>query len=225
MSDQALTVVTAGLPDVVRDTMPTVRQFQKALTLSFDVDGMAVKVDAWTKLVPRPQLALIVQELETALVPCQDPKAAVKMAKMLVDSYARQNIGNPDVYVRAISSVFAEYPVDLGWKAVDHITRTLRWLPERADVVAVLNELRGKRRTMLRLANDHIREHERREKEAAEPKRKPYDQWTDEEKAKFEAVMSRFLASTKPQDQDSDGTKTEGADVGIIDPTKYDVRA
>lgn len=189
MTDDALPAVT--LPAVRQPTerMPTVHLYRHAL----DPGGgfRDEKVTGFTRLVPFAELQVIKSELEGRLDPAGDQEG-LKMAKLLIGSYTGRKVLDPDTYVRAITSVFAGHPRDIGYRAIDELTLALRWLPERADVHMVLSRMFEQRKRMLRTAEAHLAEHERRRRAAEEPTPQRYSELPPEKRARFDAMMADY---------------------------------
>ena len=79
---------------------------------------------------------------------CATKAQAAKLAHILIGSYPSREVHDREVYSRAIISVFMEHSFETGHKAVDHITRRLRFLPTRADVVEELCEIDAERQAL-----------------------------------------------------------------------------
>ena len=73
---------------------------------------------------------------------------AAKLAHILIGSYPKREFHDAKVYSRAIVSVFMEHLFEVGHKAVDNITRRLKFLPTRADVVEELCEIEKERQAL-----------------------------------------------------------------------------
>lgn len=109
----------------------------------------------------------IIAEYEVWNVPVGN-KIAARIAKVLIGSYPVRKVNDPAVYSRAIVSVLAEFPADVGKAAADKVTRELKFLPTRADVLAALKEIKGEIDHLVRTARYHLEEHARRERKEAE---------------------------------------------------------
>jgi hypothetical protein len=94
--------------------------------------------------------------------PCGNEIGA-KLAAVLIGSYPGREIADPATYSRAIVSVLAEQSGEIGKEAVDRITRRLKYLPTRAEIVAAIEEVAGERRALFFRAQAHIQERDRRE--------------------------------------------------------------
>lgn len=68
------------------------------------------------------------------------PASGAKMTRLLIGCYAREP-HDPEVYVAMLTKLFAEYPEEIGREAVDRVSRTQTFLPNRADVQKVLDEV------------------------------------------------------------------------------------
>lgn len=173
--------------------MPTVERHRHALMALIDTESS--KLDEYARLLPVADLQAIIAELETKDVrPVKDE--ALEMAKRLTGSYTtkglKKQVNDPETYKAAIASVFGRFPRDIGWRAVDEITLSSRYLPERADVYAVLSRMASERYRLRRTAEAQIQEHERRREEAKRPKPKRYADLSPEERARHDALMRQF---------------------------------
>jgi hypothetical protein len=152
------------------------------------------RLDEWTRLIEEDTCPALITELETALLPA-GPEAALRQAEILIGSYPAREVMNADIFVRAVTSVLAEAPKDVGPAVVDHLTRTLKWLPTRADVAKAVDDKVGPRKTALRCARAHLDEHARRQGAGAresQPKR-----WSDlstAQRRKFDTKLNEALA-------------------------------
>lgn len=183
--------MTTSLPAIQQPTekMPTVHRHRRTLDPGEQADE---RVDRYTRLIPETDLPLIMTELAgRSIVPVAEE--AVEMSKLLLGSYTGQKVLDPDIYVRAITSVFASFPRDLGMRAIDELTKHLRWLPERADVFTVLSRMQSQRERMRRIAEKHQQEHERRRTAAADAlKYRRYHQLSPDEQRRFDERMRAY---------------------------------
>lgn len=160
------------------------------LVARFKID-LALDVDGYAKLVPEAECRQLVAELEAGLRP-SGPETALKQIRVLVGAYPERKVGDDDVYARAIASVLAEVPADIGVQTVDHVTRHLRFFPTRADVADVAGQLVRERRRLLSKAKAHLAEHERRK--AAGAPSGGYADLTPEQKAEHDRMMANLRA-------------------------------
>ena len=152
------------------------------------------RLDEWTRLIAVDDCSAIIEELKTALIP-SGPEAALRQAEILIGSYPAREVMNADIFVRAVTSVLAEAPKDVGPAVVDYLTRTLKWLPTRADVAKALDDRVRPRQTALRCARDHLDEHARRNTEGAgDPKPKRWSDLSTAQRQKFDAKLNQALA-------------------------------
>lgn len=156
------------------------------------------KVDGYSKLLPEPTLRGLVAQLEAELRPSGN-EVGEKQARVLIGSYPAREVNDPKVFVRAITSVLADAPVDLGVQAVDHLTKHLRWLPTRADVFAVVDRLVTDRRRMLSAAKAQLAEHARR---ATAEKPPSFADLTPEQKAAHERMMRGAVKRLRGESDD-----------------------
>lgn len=77
--------------------------------------------------------------------PCMSDMTAAKMTRLLIGCYAREP-HDAEVYVAMLTKLFAEYPEEIGREAVDRVSRSNNYLPNRAEVAQVLEQVRLERR-------------------------------------------------------------------------------
>jgi len=122
------------------------------------------QVDRYTHLIPEDDARAAIAEIEAVAVP-MGVEAAKHQAKVLIGSYPHPTVDEPEIYGRAIVSILADVPAEIGKIAVDHLTRALRFLPTRAEVVDECNELVSQRKLAIWVAEKHLAEHARRREE------------------------------------------------------------
>jgi hypothetical protein len=205
MSD-AKTTLTSNLPAPISPGyMPTCALFERELTRQYTINR-------GDKLIPVPQCQLVISEIEHSLSVLpnrqeeQDMLRVAKQTRKLIGSYPAREVQDAEVYADAISSVFWKYPPDIGWLAIDIITSRLRFLPTRADLFQVMEELVSKRRGIAARAKLILVEHERRKTEADERKasedRKPLP---PETQAKLDALLGRVGKPMPADESDLNG--------------------
>lgn len=114
-----------------------------------------------TPLPPIRALHAMRREVELLLTPMGD-NGTVTLAKMLLGSYVRAKVDDPEIYLRSIVSVLADTPKDIAVKAVDEITKHRKYLPNRAEVFEVVDRMLKHRRGQKSLIMAMVREQERR---------------------------------------------------------------
>ena len=116
-------------------------------------------------------------ELAAALEPAVNDDA-VKITALLIGSYPKHAVDDPDIYTRAMKSVVAEYPRAVGFAAVDALTRKCKFIPTRAELFEELERQVAPLRQAKASADWMAREHDRRaqlereEREIEEGKRR-----------------------------------------------------
>jgi hypothetical protein len=120
---------------------------------------------SYAALVPLEQLPGLIAELDHALRLCTRQEAE-KAAGYLLGSYARHEIEDPDIWVRAVRKAFADYPASLAGMAVDNLTARLKSVPNRAHVIEELEALTQPIRAARIMAIAMQREHARRDEDA-----------------------------------------------------------
>lgn len=133
------------------------------------------RIDEHARLLPVATCQAVLGEL--ASLPTETPKEhAANLVAIVIGSYPNtRHVGDPEIYSRAIVSLFEEHGPDVGREAVDIITRSCKFLPSRAEVHQVLEEIERKRRVAAYVAKQMLAEHERRATEAAQRKREAED--------------------------------------------------
>jgi len=124
--------------------------------------------EQWS-LLPVETCRAILPTIEAALTPATEEQAR-KNAEILIGSYPRHMIDEPQIYSRAIISVFQRFPAWIGAKAVDEITLQNEWPPSRAVVHATCNKLANDVKRTQSVISRMILETKRREDAADEEK-------------------------------------------------------
>lgn len=141
---------------------------------------IAAKITAYTDLIPWDRLQSLRQHVTAQLRPI-GKKGAVEHVKVLMGAYTRHTVADPKTYTQMMVALVAEYPAIAIKTAIDEITRKSRWLPERADMAAALEEEIGHWRTIKARIDCSLHEHVRRQDEARR------EQLIKEERAAFRA--------------------------------------
>ncbi len=117
---------------------------------------------------------------------------AAKCTEVLLGSYPGREVNDPQIYVRAITSILVEYHPKVSKQAVDYVTRNCKFMPTRAEVEEACQTIyRTVGRNAL-VAKRHLREIERREKEVARDREISESWGSDEEReTKLAGLMSQ----------------------------------
>jgi len=116
-------------------------------------------------LVPLEACRQAIADLNAALEPCADGDA-LKVTELLLGSYPRHAVADPEIYTRAMKSVLARYPRSIGFAAVDALTLKCKFMPTRAELREELEALAEPVRLALASARWMAKEHARRQAEA-----------------------------------------------------------
>ena len=119
------------------------------------------------RLVPDSDVRAVQADLDRAIQPCSETDAA-KIAGLLVGSYPKHLIAEPEIYTRAMVSLLAEYPASVGARAVDIVTRKCKFMPTRAEVCEELDALMRKLQWAKFVADRTSAERDRRKQEIRE---------------------------------------------------------
>lgn len=133
--------------------------------LAYHEPGVPFAVNAI--LIPERECRAAIAELEHALRPATYEQARA-LARLIIGRYTTRDTYDFDTFVFEMTRLFGEAPADLGMKAADAV-RASKFLPNVGDVSEVLAPLVSERRALLRAAQAHLREREKRK--AAEPRR------------------------------------------------------
>jgi len=183
----ALQKASAGMVAKQFTKAPTAYQNRSVLT---PVAG--TRVDEWTRLISVSDCRKIVSELEGILIPA-NLETAARQAEVLIGSYPERKMADENIFVRAVTSIFNETPPDIGFYAVDELTRSCKWLPSRSEVVDVCSNMLNERKAALRIATDHLEEHMKRGKEKDTAVR--YADLTEQQKSDFDKTISSSIRS------------------------------
>lgn len=145
-----------------------------------------------TKLIPVEDCNAAIAEVDQFLQPIPIAKAT-DIAELIVGSYPNARVNNPKIYIRALTSILAELPLDLAHRTMDIATRTLRWPPSRADLHQIASALLQHRQHMRTTAKLHIAERERRIAEAMKEKPRRYADLSPEDQRKHDDLMASAL--------------------------------
>jgi hypothetical protein len=108
--------------------------------------------------------ASLVQEVERLeRLPPADDDQSKKLAEILVGSYPKREVNDPVIYARAVTSIFSEFPVEVAKEAINRITRTLKFLPTRADVFEACSNTLAQSKIAASVGRVHLTEHARRQ--------------------------------------------------------------
>ena len=107
--------------------------------------------------------AVVAEEQRLAALPPADDEQSKKLAEVLVGSYPKREVNDPAIYARAITSIFQEFPVEIAKEAINRITRTLKFLPTRADVFETCSNVAAQAKIAASVGRVHLTEHARRQ--------------------------------------------------------------
>jgi len=130
------------------------------------IANMGQPSQTWS-LVPRSELGGMIAGLDQAAVPC-DTEQAKRAAEVLLGSYPRHAVEDPQIYSRGIVSVLNKFPAHVGAAAVDQLTLKSKFLPTRAEINEQCEAIMGKLNAARSIARRMVAEHDRREQEQRE---------------------------------------------------------
>ncbi|MFT6668664.1 MAG: hypothetical protein ACJAVZ_000110 [Afipia broomeae] len=122
-------------------------------------------INAYSELIGRDDLELIVAELTDALQPCGEPVAQAE-AKRLAACYPTFR-PTPE-WLALIEDALKDAPCDLIRKACQSLAETAKFPPNKAQVKEAVLELTDKRRAVRLRAKRMLSEHDRRASAEAE---------------------------------------------------------
>jgi len=149
--------MTQNLPIIPPQTMPTVARYRTDRRLRHP------RATPDLELIPEEDCRSIISEVEAALVPA-DRNTAINLVQFLLGCYPQRKPDDPEIYIRIMIDTFQNAPPDIGMEAADQITRRIKFIPARAEVVEVLEELVDRRKFQIDIARYHLLEHEKRRK-------------------------------------------------------------
>jgi len=150
--------------------------------------------DSETELVPVADLPDLIAEIERALLPAPPQEVAKAVAVMFGSFKIGDVVHDQQAFTRAMIAEL-DFPADILQAAVRQARRTLKWLPSIAEMIEICEDVKLPRVRQLRTAKDMVREHQRREKAAAE--REESARQYEARKAEFIARMPEFLAAAE----------------------------
>lgn len=121
-------------------------------------------------LIPIDTVRQALVEMASMLEPATNDDA-VKITALLIGSYPRHVVDDPEIYTRAMKSVMAKYPRAVGFAAVDALTLKCKFIPTRAELFEELERqvkpLREAQASARWMANEHARRKAEAENERA----------------------------------------------------------
>jgi hypothetical protein len=114
----------------------------------------------------------ILDEVDQSSAPSTPPMAA-HLVSVLVTFYSEHNV--PQKLQSALTSAFAAYPPDIGFQAIEEITQTLERMPSGIEVRRRCHALMEARHYKWRVAQQHLREHERAASDRCTRRRRKLD--------------------------------------------------
>lgn len=94
------------------------------------------------------------------------PDTATELAATLIGVYRRDDLHDPDVYIRAIAATLAEYPVHIAKRVASPVTgipARMKFIPAVAEVREALDAEDRRQRNLAARAKWMIQERERRD--------------------------------------------------------------
>jgi hypothetical protein len=107
--------------------------------------------------------ALVQASDQIARLPNATEEEAIKLSEILVGAYPKRDVNDPIIYARAIKSAFLEFSTEIGKEAIDRMTRSLKFLPTRADLFEVLGIVKTQSQICGSVGRVHLTEHARRD--------------------------------------------------------------
>jgi hypothetical protein len=157
MANESLAVVPVAVPP-----MSAFEKYRQQLEPSVDFrtggDDFAIITVKRDRLIPVAACRAIIAEIDAASR-LASPEVAAQLCTLLVGSYPAREVMDAKIFVRVFSATFEEFPADIGLNAVDTLTRRSKWLPTRAELVEMLEDLQKRRHHARRVAEAHLEEH------------------------------------------------------------------
>lgn len=175
----------------------------------------ALKGDVYesTQLVPVAALEEFVPELRRACMPAKEEEVRLH-AMLLVGAYPRREMDDPDIYVCTLCFDPQEFPADIIQDACAEVRRTVKFFPSISEVYQIAQKLMNERTGRLRVAEQMLAEHERREverRQEAERKRR----WREDRERLHASVVEAFGDDApRPGDFDVALHELEDGEVG-----------
>lgn len=150
-------------------------------------------------LVPAEKCRAILTALEPVQPPAQgDAEHAAVVADCmlrLLGAFPVRKIADQAAYREGFEKLLWEYPALVCRQAIDQLTRTSTYLPNRAELSNALNEANEILLKLRRLAKAHLEDGERRAKRAALPRMTDADRAAN--KDRVSAIVAKFLNREK----------------------------
>ncbi len=144
---------------IAGQAMPTCEKYRQQLEPSVDFrtgeDDFSVITVQRDRRIPAADCRAIIAEIDAASMPAS-PEVAAQLCQLLVGSYPAREMMDPAIFVRVISATIEEYPIEIGLRAIDALTRHSKWLPTRAELVEELDRRMRRRRHAREVAEAHL---------------------------------------------------------------------
>ena len=136
------------------------------------------------RMIPVAACQAVISEIEVWDTPCGIGIAKAS-ARILIGTYPSRQVNDPEIYSKAIVSVLAEYPAEVCRDAVDRVTRELKFLPTRNEVLTMLSKVRAETTRYIFRAREVLKAHERRQEALDYERQRKQNPVTDEQVAEI----------------------------------------
>jgi hypothetical protein len=142
-----------------------VEKYSRALAAASDGESFSPVTEA-SQLIPRSDLPALIAALKAETLPAtrQEIAAAIGLiGTAWPHAWQKLDADTLNSFVAQLAEDLAEFPAAALLGAIKHLRRTLRFTPSIAELYEAASDQARLCKRPLRLAMDHLREHERRE--------------------------------------------------------------
>ena len=187
--------------EIGKNSSPSLWTHSTALTTNSSFESIITTMlketdyhlDHTTKLIPSSDAEKIIAMVDARGETKTSPERASASAKMLLGMYPARAVNHADVFVTAVTALFAAYDLDFIKRVCDPIAglpSRLKYLPTIAEIKEALEAEKARRFKIRAMAHWMLKEHDRRKAEAEE--RKKWD-ITSEEIERRRAMVASTL--------------------------------
>jgi len=121
-------------------------------------------IDEHAKLPPLDDLRAVI-EAGSRQEPTPEASEAAGFVRLIVGSYPRADVTDPEVYAAQVATLLTRYPLSIAREVAGELPLTSKWLPRVSEVRDALEARMTRRRAVVLKAQAMVREIERRKRE------------------------------------------------------------
>jgi len=134
-------------------------------------NGVLPRIDEFSELVPVEKCQAIVERIDAEHAPAGESRQTTEAVHSLVGGFPQSmqsadRMENPNIYLAHVVRVYSKYPAALHERVTNEILERFIFRPAVAEIREVFEEAVSRWTYAQIIAERHLREHERRRKEA-----------------------------------------------------------